>query len=112
MEFPNFNKKCKKYERSSGCVKKQGIIYFCGIPASYISYQIFNRKKKLPTLEVARANSNSIARSYDSFRPDMYKKLKKTKVYPADFYFKNKILLYVDVFDDTKTYTFYYTPLI
>ena len=121
MVFPNFKEKCKiikKYEKgiSRGCKVKNGIIYFCGVPASYISYQIFSvPHKKLPSIESARANPYSVARSYDSFRPDMYKKLKKTKVYQSKFVFdENNILLYVTPFDDEgeEIETFFYTPII
>lgn len=95
---------------------KNGIIFFCGKPASWMAYILYSRQKlQLPDIETVRKNTKKICRSPDSFRPNPFIKLKKTSVYHGKFVFNSKKKLkYICVFDSKGNHieTYFYSPLI
>ena len=97
-----------------GDIVKDGILFFCGRPASWIAYRIYSKQKsKIPSIEEARASTKIVNRDPKSFRPDV-NKLKKTTVYPAKFVFGNaNVLRYVCAFDENGNLieTYFYCPL-
>jgi hypothetical protein len=103
-------------ELRSTDVVKDGIVFFCGRPASWIAYKLYSKPKShIPSIENARKTTNKVCRSPDSFRPDPFKKLKKTIVYRAKFVFTIKEKLrYICVFDEEGNLieTFFYAPLV
>ena len=121
MEF-NFSKRCKpkKYKSPSpGLTRvRRGVLYFCGEPPSYVSYNLVNPKKFMPTLYEAQLCPKSIARVCDSFRPSMFKHLDVSEVHPSKFVFDRKtgdllsIRVYEDVDFQMERCEFFYTPNI
>lgn len=97
-------------------VVKEGIVFFCGRPASWIAYKLYSKPvSRIPSIEEMRKTTNKVCRSPDSFRPDPFKKLKKTVVYRAKFVFNVKDRMrYMCVFDEEGNLieTFFYAPLV
>lgn len=94
MKVVNFQTRCKPKEYNL-VVKptdtvKEGILWWGGKPAQYIWYTL-GKFKKIPTLQQAQ-KLGGVARSYDSFRPNIYK-LSKSKVYKCVFVFDSHDVL-------------------